>query len=597
MDYSELLKTFSKDKWNKIGLNKRSGFVLPLFSVYSKKSVGIGEFLDIKLACDWARLTGISIIQLLPFNDTGFDFRPYDCRSGFALDPMYLCLEELQGVDIGLFKDEIKNLRKNFPISERVNYRIKREKLDILWKIFKVAKDFPPEFQDYRRKNEFWLRDYCLFKVIKELNGGKSWEDWDCKFRDRDRSSLEVFERENKERISFEAWLQWQIYEQFKEIKLYTEDKGVYLMGDLPLLVSRDSADVWQKRNYFKLDYSSGAPPDMYYSKGQRWGMPPYNWEEISKNNYDYIIEKLRYAQNFYHMFRIDHIVGIFRIWSISISEPWENFGLNGFFSPKDENLWEEHGKSILKVMLENTHMLACAEDLGTVPKCSYKVLRELGIPGIEVLRWNKDWEKTYNFKRPEDFRPISIATLSTHDSSNFQSWWNFEAGTVDEDLFRRICKERNIDFERVKVRLFNLESSFYKRLRWKDEIKSVDILLNILGLKESESKDIIDLYKGSYSEKEKFLNALELEEERGIFKRTLEFISKSSSIFCINLLFDWLSISDVFKDDCWERRINFPGTISEKNWSYVMPISLEEMLNLETNKEIREINKRSSRI
>jgi len=600
--YIEFLKTYSKDKWQKIGLVRRAGLVIPLFSVYSRQSIGIADFLDLKLVCDWVKQLGMSIIQLLPLNDTGFNFRPYDCESGFALEPLYINLNELKGIDNLKFLDQIKSLKERFPFTGRINYEIKKEKLEILWQIFKETKDdLPTDFKEYQNKNSFWLRDYCLFKTIKEKYGQKSWEQWPYFLRDR--INLTDFERENKERITFYAWLQWQAYAQLKEVKSYAEKNGIFLMGDLPLLVSRDSSDVWSKKDYFKLDLSSGAPPDMYYFKGQRWGMPTYNWEEISKNNYDYTIEKLRYAQNFYDLFRIDHVVGIFRIWSIPIKEPLENAGLNGFFDPKDEKIWEEHGRKILSIMLENTSMLACAEDLGTVPQCSYKVLEDLGIPGIEVLRWNKDWQKTYDFKKPYEYRAMAIACLSTHDSSNIEAWWNFEAGTVDEDLFKRLIQEKNIDFDVIKERLFDLNFSFHKRLRWRKEINSPSKLLEILKLEEKEAPHIIDLYKGSYLEKEKFWNTLGLKEDLRekadnlFLKRVLEYISESSSIFCINLLFDWLSFSDIFSDDCWMRRINFPGTLSKDNWSYVMPFSIEEMLNLKINSEIKEINIKTNRI
>jgi 4-alpha-glucanotransferase len=600
--YIEFLTTFSKEKWQKIGLVRRAGVVVPLFSIYSNRSVGIADFLDLKLVCDWVRQCGMSIIQLLPLNDTGFNFRPYDCESGFALEPLYINLNELKGVDNLKFLDPIKSLKEKFPISRRINYEVKKEKLGILWQIFKETKDdLPIEFKEYQNKNIFWLKDYCLFKVIKERYQQKSWEEWPYFLRER--LNLGDFERENRERIEFYAWLQWQAYEQLKEVKYYAEKKGIFLMGDLPLLVSRDSSDVWSKKDYFKLDLSSGAPPDMYYFKGQRWGMPTYNWENIAKNNYDYMIEKLRYAENFYHLFRIDHVVGFFRIWSIPINEPLENAGLGGFFDPPDENIWEEHGRKILSVMLENTSMLACAEDLGTVPKCSYKVLKELGIPGMEVLRWNKDWQKTYDFKKPQEYRTLAVACLSTHDSSNIEAWWNFEAGTVDEDLFKRLMQEKNIDFFAIKEKLFDLNLSFHKRLRWRKEINSPSKLLEVLKLEEKQVPHIIDLYKGSYLEKEKLWQALGLKEDLKekadnlFLKRVLEYISESSSIFCINLLFDWFSFSDIFSDDCWLRRINFPGTLSKDNWSYVMPISIEEMLNLKVNSEIKEINIKTNRI
>ena len=601
--YNEFLKTASKEKWQRFGLFKRAGVVVPLFLVYSQKSIGIADFSDLKLVCDWLKETGMSILQLLPLNDTGFNFLPYDCESGFALEPVYLNMEDLSGVDTFRFLEEIKLLKEKFPITGRVNYIIKKEKLELLWHIYQEAKNFlPSEFKEYKDINKFWLKDYCLFKVIKEKFLQRSWEEWP--FALKERLNLLDFEKENVDKIEFYAWLQWQAYKQFKTVKAYAQKKGILLMGDLPLLVSRDSADVWAKREYFKLHLSSGAPADMYYFKGQRWGMPTYNWENISKNNYDYIIEKLRYAENFYDIFRIDHVVGIFRIWSIPKEEPLESAGMNGFFDPTDERLWEEHGRRILSIMVKSTDMLACAEDLGTVPACSYKVLKELGIPGIEVLRWNKDWQNTYNFKSPQDYRALSIATLSTHDSSNIEAWWNFEAGTVDEELFKRLLREKNVDFEQVKEKLFEPEFSFYKRLRWKKEIDSVDKLLAILKLDKEQAPHIIDLYKGSYLEKEKLWQTLGLKEELSekannlFLKRIVEYIAQANSIFYINFLFDWLAFGKIFlNDDCWMRRINFPGTLSKNNWSYVMPLSLERMLDLDINAEIKEINEKSRRI
>jgi 4-alpha-glucanotransferase len=209
-------------------------------------------------------------------------------------------------------------------------------------------------------------------------------------------------------------------------------------MGDLPFLVSRDSADVWSHQQYFKLELASGAPPDMLYAKGQRWGMPPYNWQAIEANKYDYLTEKLEFAENFYDLYRIDHVVGIFRVWTIPLSEPLEHSGISGSFDPAEEASWEDHGKKILSIMVKNANMLACAEDLGVVPACSYKILSELGIPGIDIQRWMRDWDKTYDFKKPDLYRYNSLATIATHDMSSLCAWWDFEAGTIDEELFMR---------------------------------------------------------------------------------------------------------------------------------------------------------------
>ena len=561
--------------------------------------------MDIKLLVDWCCLTGMSIIQLLPMNDVGFNFRPYDAQSTFALDPMYLSILELKNVKLPSFKREIELLKKNYPTgASRVNYKIKSAKLGLLWKIFQsVSLSGDIAFDTYLQKNSYWLEDYSFFKVIKELNQEKPWEEWEEPLKLRGHEALQSLNEEHVLRLSFYKWLQWQLYEQFKEVKTYAQGRHVLLMGDLPLLVSRDSVDVWAHQEYFKLGEAAGAPSDMLYSKGQRWGMPPYHWELIAQNRHDYLIEKLKYAQNFYDLYRIDHSVGIFRLWTIPLSQPLEEEGLHGFFVPKDEHVWESHGRELLAVMIKNSEMLACAEDLGTIPACSYKVLKEFGIPGIDVQRWLRDWDKSFDFKDPALYRKNSISTLATHDMTGLSAWWKAEAGTVDEELFKRKCREKNIFFEQVAKQLFDVDKTSHGRLHWRKDIKDGQVLLDRLGTFASVSKDFIDLYKGSFDEKKKFLDFLGMpdsseEEFSALFiKRVLEAINKSASIFSIQLLQDWLTVDDLFDYDPWELRINVPGTISEKNWSTVIPIALEDLLSLPLNDIIKTINEESGRI
>jgi 4-alpha-glucanotransferase len=158
-------------------------------------------------------------------------------------------------------------------------------------------------------------------------------------------------------------------------------------------------------------------------------------------DNFIYLKEKLKYAENFYDLFRIDHVVGIFRIWKIPISEPLKNKGKNGFFDPEDERIWERYGQKILLKMIKSTKMLPCAEDLGTIPSCCPKVLRKLGIPGISVQRWTKNWQFG-RFIKPENYNLLSVATLSTHDTSNFLDWWENEASEDEKgDLLKIIFK------------------------------------------------------------------------------------------------------------------------------------------------------------
>ena len=359
-----LLNTALALQWKKSGLNKRSGACVPLFSVYSKKSLGIADLRDLRLLIDWAHLTGNSIIQLLPMNQIGATFCPYDSLSSFALEPMYLCIDEVGGSRDKPIENKLKNLKNLFPSGKPyADYSIKEAKYLLLREIYSNTKEFDSEgLVKFRDDNAYWLIDFALYAALKEYHKGLAWYDWEDKFKNRDMRALADFRKVREEEINFQVWLQWLLFCQFKSVKEYAASKKVLLKGDLPILVSRDSADVWAHPEFFKLEFAAGAPPDMYCSKGQRWGMPTYNWEKISADGFVYLKEKLKYAENFYDILRIDHVVGLFRIWSIPYNEPLENKGLNGRFDPSDESKWLEHGRSILLSMLNNTKMLLCAD-------------------------------------------------------------------------------------------------------------------------------------------------------------------------------------------------------------------------------------------
>ncbi len=600
-----MLTSASASKWNKIKMLKRAGVSIPLFSVYSKNSLGIGDLGDLKVIVDWCRKTGHNILQLLPMNEVGPLFCPYDSLSSFALEPSYICFREIPQVRSKSLTLKMDNLRKSCPRARvHVDYAIKKEKMRLLWEIYtKTAEAESIELNKFKEENAYWLGDFALYKVLKEYYKGLPWYDWEENFRNRQMTALEDFQKEHKEEISFQVWVQWLIFKQLKEAKKYAELKGVLIKGDLPILVSRDSADVWQHPEFFKLDFAAGAPLDMYCAKGQRWGMPPYNWERIAQDGYRFLKERLKFAEEFYDILRIDHVVGLFRIWSIPYHEPLENKGLNGFFDPKDEKQWGEQGKKILSAMLGNTNMLLCAEDLGVIPQVCKDTLKELDIPGNDVQRWTKDWKVKHDFLQPKDYRPLSVAILSTHDTTNWPAWWENEAGTVDETLFIRKCNDRKIYYSQVKDKLFNPSFSFHARLRWLKSIDSVDKLVSILGKRKEELIDFIEMYENSYQEKEKLwlrlgINGPMREKcDPEIVRLALKITLQSSSVFSINTIIDYLYLGGILKGDPYQYRINTPGTISSKNWSLAIPIPLEQLLRHKVNKEIRSLITASGRI
>jgi len=580
---------------------KRAGILVPLFSVYSKNSFGIGDFSDLKLILDWVFDTGGTILQLLPMNEMGGLLCPYDSLSSFALEPAYISLLDIPLPKDKSFKRQIESLRKNIPVNKHyVDYSLRDEKIRILREIFLLSDlDGCKDFVTFKVDNSYWLEDFSLFKVLKDKHQGRPWYDWPLEFKSRNPDALIKFRKRYLDEITFQEWLQWQLCVQFKAALAHARNMKVYLKGDLPILVSRDSADVWAHPDFFKLEFAAGAPPDMYCAKGQRWGMPTYNWDKIKEDGYKYLREKLKYAENFYDMLRVDHVVGLFRIWSIPYADPLENQGLNGFFDPADESQWKDHGKELLNVMLESTEMFLCAEDLGVIPYSCTQTLKELNIPGNDVQRWVKDWNVLHDFLRPQDYRFLSVAMLSTHDTTNWPAWWENEAGTVDEALFIRKCSDqRSIGFDYVKNQLFEPTLSRHGRLRWRKEVDSVDELLKRLccgrHIPAEHLKDFIDLYENSFQEKEKLWKALSLPGSTPekcnnvILNAVLESTFAASSLFVINTIFDLLFLGDILKGDAWQYRINTPGTISDKNWSLFMPISIEELRRHPVNKTIR---------
>lgn len=577
-------------------LKRRAGILAPLFSLYSENSLGIGDFEDLKLLIDWCSNCGYSIIQLLPMNEVGLTFCPYDSISSFALEPIYAHLKLSSS-------GRVKSPQRLS--NPRVDYGIKDEKMRLLKILYDKEKDAASnkEFAVFKEENRYWIDDYSLFKALKGRHNHAPWYEWGDGYKNRDGYLLEQFEKEHKEELSFYKWTQWVLFRQFEDAKRYARSKKVLIKGDLPILVSRDSADVWAHSELFKLEFAAGAPPDMYCAKGQRWGMPTYNWGRIRSDDFTYIKEKLKVAENFYDLLRIDHVVGLFRIWSIPFNEPIQTQGLNGFFDPGDENVWGTHGRDLLSVLQNSTPLPLCAEDLGVIPKVCRDALADAGIPGNDVQRWMKDWAVSHDFLDPDKYRKMSVAMLSTHDTTNWPAWWENEAGTIDEELFKRKCDDRGIDFQFVKSRLFDPARSKHRRLRWREDIDSTEKYTGILGKKPEELKDFIEMYENTYLEKEKLWKHLKLKgkmrekSDAGIVRAALNITASSSSVFCIELIFDILNLAGLCEGDPYGYRVNFPGIVNSENWSIKIPVPLEELLDHKVNKELKEIVAATGRI
>ncbi|MCP4481888.1 MAG: 4-alpha-glucanotransferase [bacterium] len=570
-NYDFLYQKYTKNLWEKIGVKRRSGVMCPLFSIYSKESIGIGEFADLLPVIDWLKETGHSILQLLPLNEAGYGNSPYSAFSSFAMDPVYLRLSEI---------DDDSSLRAKYPIgsnSSHVNYEVRADKLELLKEFFKNADLNDPQYLQFKQENNYWLTDYSTYKLNKETKVNPL-------------ASAELMNP------NFYEWIQFHAFTQMSQVSRYARECEIKIMGDIPFLVSADSADVLgQYQEVFNFDKVAGCPPDAYNARGQKWGMPTYNWQKLRETNYQYFKDKLCYAANFFDMYRIDHVAGIFRLWSIDANACSDDGGLYGNFDPLDEKDWQENGGNILKAMIDVTEMMPCAEDLGVVPDQCRVTLKKLGVMGLDVTRWLKDrTEEPRRFIRPEHFRKTACAISSGHDMSNTLAMWLYEINTTDEWCFKKNCHDKGLDFEQVGPKLFDLENSKFGRLRWKEDVKSEDILLWNLGLPKREAWEFLDAFYETHDEERLLFRDIK-KNNREIIYDLLEYTSEAASIFCLNSILDLMLLEkDVV--DIWGFRVNFPGSVGEHNWSIRMPYKVEEFAGLKANKRILHLNKNTDR-
>lgn len=417
--FSPLQDKATKKHFEKIGFCPHHGIAAPLFSLKTKNSLGIGQYLDLIPLIDFIKKLNMDVIQLLPLNDTGSDPSPYSAISSCALNPIFLDLLALPYLTPSLM-DQIETLR---PLNDLpfIDYaKVRRGKNSFLKAYYEENFEKIATFAEYQvfvSQNPF-LHEYALFCVLKKKNHLKHWDKWEknC-FTQQEFSNLL---HKHVDEINYYLLIQYLCYEQLSKVKKYSEEQKVLLKGDVPILLTPDSADVWAHRSIFDLSLHAGAPPDAYASQGQNWHFPLFNWEKEKESRYHFWKRRLAYASNFFDLYRIDHVVGFFRIWGIDKGKK----ATQGKFVPNNLYLWEKQGETLLQMMLDSSSMLPIAEDLGTIPVIVYNCLKKLGICGTRVLRWECYYEEDCSFIPPENYQLLSLTTTSTHDSEPLKLWW-----------------------------------------------------------------------------------------------------------------------------------------------------------------------------
>jgi 4-alpha-glucanotransferase len=298
------------------------GTVVPVGALRTDKSVGVGEFLDLIELGDLCVKMGIGLIQILPVNETGYDSSPYSALTVFALSPLYLRIGEIP--EAAGFEAKIQALGVQFESKPRFLYQqVLHAKMEILREIFMAHKEeiigathFGGTLAQWIDANS-WVKEYAVYRRLKELNEEKSWKEWSSYVKV---TPVEIEALWNDASLYSEhlfwVWVQAALDEQFTRAAHALKEKGILLEGDLPILVNEDSCDAWAHPEYFHQELSAGSPPDMYSPDGQNWGFPIYNWETLAATGYKWWYDRLKVAERYYGAYRIDHVLGFFRIWA-----------------------------------------------------------------------------------------------------------------------------------------------------------------------------------------------------------------------------------------------------------------------------------------
>ena len=473
---------------------KGAGTVIPIFSLRSEGSFGVGDFGDLKLMIDWADKTRQRIIQVLPINDTNMthtwqDSYPYNSISIYALHPQYMDFRQLPELKDEAKKAHFEQLRQELNALPQIDYeRMFTAKMDYLHTLF--AQEWGSvkrhtAYKEFFEQNKEWLVPYAAFCYYRDKYGTATFSEWPKE------ATVKALKNNNKE-VEFWYYVQYNLDLQMRSAHEHARQHRVILKGDIPIGISRDGVEAWVEPKYFNLNGQAGAPPDAFAADGQNWGFPTYNWDEMLKDDCAWWVRRFRKMAQYFDAYRIDHVLGFFRIWEIPVPETsglmgqfapalgmsqeeiaaygvpfheglflvdhkrtdrWhpriavqyqhayeelndtEKFNFNrlynDYFYRRNNQFWYQEAMKKLPRLTQATRMLVCAEDLGMVPDCVPWVMNELRILSLEIQSMPKDDKVHFGHLSRNPYR--SVCTISTHDMATLRQWWDEDEERTQE--------------------------------------------------------------------------------------------------------------------------------------------------------------------
>ena len=480
---------------------KAAGLVVPLFSLKSEGSQGVGDFGDLEEMCDWAARAGMHAVQLLPINDTTqnrtpTDSYPYNAISVHALHPIYIDLRRLPLRDTKMLEKFKKRWQKlnALPALDYVEViKMKEEYLHLLYEE-KTLSNSPLKGEDSAKELPLkgaggswswegwsWLKPYQVFCHLRDTYGTARFSEWP-ELSVYNSDEVDAYVERHRHEVGYYAFVQHLLHCQLAEAADHARRLRIFLKGDLPIGISQQSVEAWHEPHLFNMNMTAGAPPDDFSPSGQNWGFPTYNWERMAADGYQWWRKRLQGMAQYFGAYRIDHILGFFRIWQIPKGNPdallgqfspalpltkeeiasygvtfrdelfvphcqpglfhprigvigrdaWNALGsyeqnafirlYEDYFFRRHNDFWAAEAMKKLPALIDATNMLVCGEDLGMVPACVGPVMQKLGILSLEIQAMPKAYGVPFASLQENPYQ--SVDTIFTHDMPTLRGWW-----------------------------------------------------------------------------------------------------------------------------------------------------------------------------
>ncbi len=576
-----------------------AGTLVPVFSLRSEGSFGVGDFGDLKLMAEWVAKTGQHVLQILPINDTIMtgtwqDSYPYNSISIYALHPQYADFRQMPPLKDESLRRHFESLRQELNALPQIDYeRMIAAKMDYLRRLYEQEWARLRSQQDFKKffdGNSHWLQSYAAYCMYRDKYSTPDFTQWPQEATLA--AALQRPSAQTRHEMNFWYFVQYHLDRQMRAAHEHARKHKVILKGDIPIGISRDGVEAWVEPRYFNMNGQTGAPPDQFSADGQNWGFPTYNWDVMLADGCQWWQRRFRKMAEYFDAYRIDHVLGFFRIWEIPVPqksglegqfvpalglsrEEIESYGIKGhddlflpdhkrrdrwhpriavqfqepyerltegekynfnrlyddYFYHRNNQFWYQEAMKKLPRLTQATRMLCCAEDLGMVPDCVAWVMNELKILSLEIQSMPKEPMVRFGHLSHNPYR--SVCTITNHDMPTLRQWW-------DEDY------ERTQDY--FSTMLYHNEQAPHPLPGWL-------------------AKEIISRHL------------------------------TSPSMLCLISLQDWLAVSEQLRlPDANGERINIPAN-PRHYWRYRMHLTIEQLLQAdELNDTLKTLVSQSGR-